>query len=184
MRNGPISQSAGIARTRKKTRISPAQNSRNPNRLRRRRSGSLRELGVRLNGAAATTGCAVAAVARTASCTGGFVSVGSGSIGAPAWVAAALAVSSCSLTLARLIGAAAATGCAVTAEVAGTASCTGGFVSLASRSCSFALSANEAGSCGCTARQGRRRICDPPYREPITALLSPSPRSHESASGW
>src|SRR5439155_3689068 len=37
IRNGPISQSAGIERTRKKTRIRPAKNSRNPNRRRRRR---------------------------------------------------------------------------------------------------------------------------------------------------
>ena len=212
IRNGPISQSLGMARTRKRTGISPAKNSRNPNRRRRRRSGWAPELGVGLIGAAAATGFAVtagvaaaatgfaimagvaaaatgfavtagvaaaatgfaittgvaaaatgfavtAAVAGTASWTGGFVSVRSGSIGAPTWVAAAPPVSSCSFALAGLIGAAAATGCAVAAEVAGTASWTGGFVSLASRSSSFAWS---DASCGWAARQGRRRICAQP----------------------
>ena len=208
IRNGPISQSLGMARTRKRTGISPAKNNRNPNRRRRRRSGWAPELGVGLIGAAAATGFAVtagvaafaitagvaaavtgfaitagaaaaatgfavttgvaaaatgsavtAAVAGTASWTGGFVSVRSGSIGAPTSVAAVPPVSSCSFALAGLIGAAAATGCAVTAEVAGTASWTGGFVSLASRSSSFAWS---DASCGWVARQGRRRICAQP----------------------
>jgi len=214
-----------MARTRKRTGISPAKNSRNPNRRRRRRSGWAPELGVGLIGAAAATGFAVtagvaaaatgfaimagvaaaatgfavtagvaaaatgfaittgvaaaatgfavttgvaaaatgsavtAAVAGTASWTGGFVSVRSGSIGAPTWVAAAPPVSSCSFALAGLIGAAAATGCGVAAELAGTASWTGGFVSLASRSSSFAWS---DASCGWAARQGRRRICAQP----------------------
>jgi hypothetical protein len=40
MRNGPTSQSAGIARTAKKTKIRLAKNSRKPNRRRRRRSDS------------------------------------------------------------------------------------------------------------------------------------------------
>jgi hypothetical protein len=40
MRNGPTSQSAGIARTTKKTSIRLAKNSRKPNRRRRRRSRS------------------------------------------------------------------------------------------------------------------------------------------------
>jgi len=44
-------------------------------------------------------------------------------------------------------------------------------VSLASRACSFARSALEAES-GCVACQGRRRICAPPYRRPVTALVA------------
>jgi len=40
MRNGPTSQSAGMARTAKKTKIRLAKNSRKPNRRRRRRSDS------------------------------------------------------------------------------------------------------------------------------------------------
>src|SRR5260370_39347127 len=47
-----------MARTRKRTGISPAKNSRNPNRRRRRRSGWAPELGVGLIGAAAATGFA------------------------------------------------------------------------------------------------------------------------------
>jgi hypothetical protein len=54
-----------------------------------------------------------------------------------------------------LIGAAATRTPAVTAGVAAPP------ISLASRSCSFALSANEAGSCGWVARHGRERICGP-----------------------
>jgi len=171
-----------MARTMKKTAISPAKNSRNPNRRRRRRSGRSLGVGARLIGAAAATAFAVTAdlaaatmgtavtagvaaavtgstliagVAGTACWMGGFVSVRSGAVAAPAWVAAAPPFNSCSFALAGLTG-------AVTGGIAGTGSCTGGFVRLASRSCSFALSAIEAGSCGWVPRQGRRRIWAPP----------------------
>jgi hypothetical protein len=150
IRNGPISQSPGIARTRRKTTINPAKNSRNPSFRRRRRLDSPPGFGASLIGAAtitasgasligatastgsgaltgagagATTGSGAALIgaigtvgsttaaggAGTASCTGGVVSVRPGSIGAPAWVAAAPPVSSCSFALAELMGAAAAT---------------------------------------------------------------------------
>jgi hypothetical protein len=56
MRNGPISQSAGIARTRKKARISAAKKNRKPNLRRRRRSDSSSERGLWLAGAAVMTG--------------------------------------------------------------------------------------------------------------------------------
>jgi len=55
IRKGPISQSLGIARTRKKTTIRPAKKRRNPNFRRRRRSASPRGLGPAMIGAAATT---------------------------------------------------------------------------------------------------------------------------------
>jgi len=58
MRKGPISQSAGMARTTKKTRISAPENRRKPKRRRRRRSDSSSERGARLVGAAITTGFA------------------------------------------------------------------------------------------------------------------------------
>jgi len=56
MRNGPISQSAGIARTTKKIKIRAAKKSGKPNRRRRRRSDSSRKRGGRLVGGGMTTG--------------------------------------------------------------------------------------------------------------------------------
>jgi hypothetical protein len=104
IRNGPISQSLGIARTRKKTTISPAKNSRNPSFRRRRRSGLPLESGARLTGAAATTGS-------------GVLLMGAAARMGPAVGAAAA-------------GTTASTGGVVTAGVVGTASSTGGFVSV------------------------------------------------------
>jgi len=85
IRNGPISQSEGMARTTKKTKIRPAKNSRKPNRRRRRRFDSSREPGSRVNGAAVTTAPSgtkmVSAVVTTGS-TGA-----AGGTGAASWTA-------------------------------------------------------------------------------------------------
>ncbi|MEA2635849.1 MAG: hypothetical protein QOH92_2616 [Chloroflexota bacterium] len=174
MRNGPISQSAGIARTTKKTKIRAPKKSRKPKRRRRRRSRSSRKPGARpigvatrtgslstrlvdielttgsartrLFGVAAATGSGaglvVAGVRRdSAGAAGGTDAAAACTVGALAWAAAAPPVSACSFALAGLSGADAARGCEDTAEVAGVASWTGGFVRLASRCCSCALSA-------------------------------------------
>jgi len=163
MRNGPISQSGGIARTTKKTRIRAAEKSRKPNRRRRRRSDSSPDpftrlaepamttgsVSMRLVGAAATTdstGTMLVGVVVTTGSGAGLAAaeVTGGSAGAAggmdAAACAAPPVSDCSLARAGLIGAGAAGG-GVETEVAGVTSSTGGFVRLASRCCSCALSA-------------------------------------------
>jgi hypothetical protein len=68
MRKGPISQSAGMARTRKKTRVSAAKKRRKPKRRRRRRPDSRSGRGALLTGTEATTGFAIA-VAGTGAAT-------------------------------------------------------------------------------------------------------------------
>jgi hypothetical protein len=162
MRNGPISQSAGMARTTTNIRISAAKNRRNPKRRRRRRSDSSCRPGVSLTGwAAAITGAAFVTATTTGSALGAATTTGS-ALGAATTTGSAL-------------GAATITGSAfgIAETVSWTTSLVSVFVgwigalgsglalppvSLSSRSCSFALSA--ARSCGCTPRQGRRRMCD------------------------
>jgi hypothetical protein len=60
MRKGPISQSAGMARTRKKTRTSAPKNRRKPKRRRRRRAGSPSGRSALLTGVETTTGFVIA----------------------------------------------------------------------------------------------------------------------------
>jgi len=83
IRNGPISQSAGIERTRKKTRIRPAKNSRNPNRRRRRRFFSPLEVSTSPLGFCAFTGTATAS--RTTSTSTGVGLPPSGTMACPSW---------------------------------------------------------------------------------------------------
>jgi hypothetical protein len=137
MRNGPISQSLGIARTRKKTTTRPAKKRRKPNFRRRRRSFLVVESGPAATGATATTETGAlygtsATIGSGSALTGATAGTGSGVTtggvsDVPGWVPAATPVSSCSFARAGLIGAG-------TAGITGAASGTGGVVSLLSRS--------------------------------------------------
>jgi hypothetical protein len=114
IRNGPISQSPGIARTRKKTRISPAANRRNPKRRRRLRSGFSPDLGAPLIGAAGTTAAGAGLIGTAATTDSCMALIG------------AAASTGCG---AAMIGSTCWTGSAVTAGVVETVSDTAGFVS-------------------------------------------------------
>jgi len=130
IRNGPISQSPGIARTRKNTAIRPPKNSRNPNRRRRRRSGSSAGNDTKLTGTRAATGSLATMIGSatgsvTGSATGSTTdsamgsAVAAGGVGRASWTAGFVSAAS------DKIGAGASVGA-------------GPPVSRASRSCSFA----------------------------------------------
>src|SRR5258708_18186821 len=121
-----------MAGTSKRTGISPAKNSRNPDRGRRRRSGWAPELGVGLIGAAAATGFAGFAITAgvDAAATGFAVTAGE--------AAAATGFAGFAITAGA---AAAATGFAISAGVAAAA-------------ISSAATAAAAGTAFCPARLG------------------------------
>jgi hypothetical protein len=135
MRKGPISQSVGMARTTKKTKIKAAKKSRKPNRRRRRRFDSSREPGSPVVGTAVRTGPAGAKMVSAVVVTGS--------------VAATLTTGSAG-TAATTGSAGAATGTEAVTWTAGFVSVFAGWigalasgaapppVSLSSRSCSFA----------------------------------------------